>query len=303
MIETALSAIYQNTRPGLAGAYTSETLGPLADLDGTWIGTGFTLIALPVHPHEGILPFRLKLNTTVEILEFTPIGASVPNRGFEQPDLEIHGLHYLQKVADGVTHEPLHIEPGFWLNVPPSEASDEPREIVRQSAIPHGNSVLATGSAVQIQGAPIIAQTPSKPLSHAGHPIGNPHYLKPYTDAIADTEEKVRPKAFKPEYVDDPSRALRDVLRAQEARGQRVKHTVALSVSTHPRGAVSNIPTDVETTLLESIFWIERVGESVLLDELVGPPAFMQLQYVQTVMLDFDNILWPHISVATLTKQ
>jgi hypothetical protein len=29
----------------------------------------------------------------------------------------------------------------------------------------------------------------------------------------------------------------------------------------------------------------------------------MQLQYVQTVMLDFDNILWPHISVATLTKQ
>jgi hypothetical protein len=28
----------------------------------------------------------------------------------------------------------------------------------------------------------------------------------------------------------------------------------------------------------------------------------LQLQYTQTVMLEFDGIRWPHISVGTLTK-
>jgi hypothetical protein len=28
----------------------------------------------------------------------------------------------------------------------------------------------------------------------------------------------------------------------------------------------------------------------------------MQLQYVQRVILDFDNTHWPHFSVATLAK-
>jgi hypothetical protein len=30
---------------------------------------------------------------------------------------------------------------------------------------------------------------------------------------------------------------------------------------------------------------------------------FLQLQYTQTVILNFLNIDWPHISVATLVKQ
>lgn len=295
------SALFANTRPGLEGTVTSETLGALADLDGTWIGTGFNLIALPLFPHEGIIPFRLKLNTTVEILEFTPIGASVPNRGFEQPDIEIHGLHYLQKVADGLTHEPLHIEPGFWLNVPPSAASMGKREVVRQSTIPHGNSVLATGEASEIEGPPVIATTPSIPLSHALHPIGNKFYLSPYAAARADDQEKLRPKAFLPDYVTDPSQALRDTLQSQLARGQTVEHTVVLTTSTKP-GAIGNIPSDVDATSLDTVLWIERVRGPVV-DETVGPPTFLQLQYVQTVMLDFDNIFWPHISVATLTKQ
>jgi hypothetical protein len=28
----------------------------------------------------------------------------------------------------------------------------------------------------------------------------------------------------------------------------------------------------------------------------------MQLQYVQTVLLDFNGLNWPHVSVATLVK-
>lgn len=32
-----------------------------------------------------------------------------------------------------------------------------------------------------------------------------------------------------------------------------------------------------------------------------GEPTYLQLQYSQTVILVFNNVLWPHITVATLT--
>lgn len=53
---------------------------------------------------------------------------------------------------------------------------------------------------------------------------------------------------------------------------------------------------------MDAIFWIETVQPSS------GDP-FLQLQYVQRVILDFPPkpnapiIHWPHISVATLVKQ
>jgi hypothetical protein len=33
-----------------------------------------------------------------------------------------------------------------------------------------------------------------------------------------------------------------------------------------------------------------------------GKPAFLQLQYTQTVLLNFNGLSWPHVSVATLRK-
>jgi hypothetical protein len=84
-------------RPGLSLVRVAGSLGPLADLAGTWIGNGFVLISLPDFdpnpPSTGPKPFRLKLNTTVEILEFDQIGADVPNRGSTgQLDISIFGL-------------------------------------------------------------------------------------------------------------------------------------------------------------------------------------------------------------------
>ena len=54
---------------------------------------------------------------------------------------------------------------------------------------------------------------------------------------------------------------------------------------------------------LDAIFWIEKVA-----DPSGGPIPFIQLQYVQRVILSFPPaagapiIQWPHISVATLVK-
>jgi hypothetical protein len=54
---------------------------------------------------------------------------------------------------------------------------------------------------------------------------------------------------------------------------------------------------NANATQLDAIFWIEKV-----VDPSGGPDPYIQLQYVQRVILDFDNIHWPHISVATLVK-
>ena len=47
---------------------------------------------------------------------------------------------------------------------------------------------------------------------------------------------------------------------------------------------------------MDAIFWIEKVQQP-------DGTHFMQLQYTQTIILNFLNINWPHISVATLVKQ
>ena len=69
-----------NIRPGYPLAREATNLGPLADLAGTWVGAGFNLISLPdfdsTPPSTGPKPFRLKLNATREILQFTPIGGA-----------------------------------------------------------------------------------------------------------------------------------------------------------------------------------------------------------------------------------
>jgi hypothetical protein len=46
---------------------------------------------------------------------------------------------------------------------------------------------------------------------------------------------------------------------------------------------------------MDAIFWIETVQRP-------DGRKFLQLQYVQRVILDFIGIHWPHISVATLVK-
>lgn len=91
--------------------------------------------------------------------------------------------------------------------------------------------------------------------------------------------------------VNDPTVALRHAL-----HNQSIVETTKLSVSTHKDkgGGVNNIPFVTENanaSFMSAIFWIERVQ---------GPNG--TLQYVQTVLLDFKGLHWPHVSVGTLLK-
>ncbi len=260
-------------------------LGPLAELAGTWVGNGFNLIALPTHTstHEG---FRLKLNATRETIEFNPIGGEVPDRGLKQNDIFLAGLTYLQRVSDAQTNEALHIEPGLWMNVPATNVPPDQATVVRQSTIPHGDSVLAQGISLVVKGGPqidTISSTPTGPgLQKQG--LG---YLDPYLNPTP-------PDGIPVAAVANPNLILTNAI-----QGQKISDTIVLQVDSYPQGNVANIPFVVENanaTKLTAIFWIETVKQP-------DGSSFLQLQYTQTVILNFLDIDWPHISVSTLVKQ
>jgi len=280
-----------------------ENLGLLGDLPGTFIGNGFNLIARP--DKQNNKPFFLELNATQEILEFTNIGGDIPNRGSVQGDLTLHGLRYLQRVADCAQHTAIHLEPGLWLHVPATTAPDPvtPETYVRQATIPHGDSVLAQSTFfTTVNGGPQIAPVDSTPFtgdipdlnSPPANPVNNPDYLKPYRETPLPTE--CLPTGLEAvQTIWNPALVLQAAI-----TGQNITETVVIQISTAPVGGIVNIPFVVQNanaTRLDAIFWIEKVANPT-----GGAEPFIQLQYVQRVILGFDNIWWPHISVATLVK-
>ncbi|MGA2412375.1 MAG: heme-binding protein [Candidatus Binataceae bacterium] len=135
-------------------------MGLLAELAGTWHGTGFNLVARPDFDDQTNV--FLELNLTREILEFDPISSVIPNRGFVNTDIDLYGLTYLQQITDATTDGALHIEPGIWVTQPataqpPLAPPPSGQLVTRMANIPHGNSLLAQGIATPFQGPPTIS--------------------------------------------------------------------------------------------------------------------------------------------------
>jgi hypothetical protein len=199
-------AAYGPPRFGEGAVSTGLHLGPLASLAGTWQGNGFNAIWRPHNPASPPLGNDtkrfLELNMTTETIDFHVIPGVVPNRGLNPVrDLNLYGLHYLQRVSDAdlppfsTAGQALHIEPSFFMRVPathtvPADANDPPlpdppplpSTIVRLASIPHGVSVLMQGP------DPGIVPTPNKPVIPPIFPIvgippgtaGFPPGLVPY---------------------------------------------------------------------------------------------------------------------------
>ena len=267
---------------------STPNLGPLAQLAGTWVGSGFNLVALPISPppppdSQTNPSFFVKINATHETIAFTPISAPIPDRGFQQPDIEYLGLHYLQQVTDAVLNSALHIETGMWLNVPATTAPAQPATIVRLATVPHGDSLLMQGQANVTPFGP----APFLPVSTS--PIGTFSGLG-YTDHYNLPLPPGLPVGTPTGVIADPN-----LLLGQAVSGQNIVSTTATAAP----GGILNIPfvtTNAQATQCTATFWIETVQNT-------DGSQFVQLQYSQTVLLNFGNIIWPHISVSTLIKQ
>jgi hypothetical protein len=271
--------------PRGGGEATDSELGVLAGLRGSWNGKGFNLIARP--DKQGGLPFSLELNATKESLEFTSISGPIPNRGSQQDDIFFLGLTYLQRISEANESGGLHIEPGIWINVPATTAPAAPASIVRLATIPHGNALLAQGKGFEVQGGPTISPASSTPVEAAsGQPVKGLGYLDPFFTA--------QPPAGIPlGAIANPNLVLSEAI-----KGQSIVKTVVLLVASEPVGGIENIPfltANATAIKMSAIFWIETI-------QLPNGQTRLQLQYSQTVVLNFEKINWPHVSVATLVK-
>jgi hypothetical protein len=373
---------------------TALQLGPLASLAGSWKGTGFNAIwrpdnraAEPTKSPNSVIRRFLELNKTSETLDFHVIPGAVPNRGLEpQPDLMLYGLHYLQRVTDAnpsdfdTSGQALHIEPGFFMNVPASGVNlDEPPPypptvvnngptIVRLASIPHGVTVVMQGSnpgTTPTLGPPTIhsiypipglpAFTPASPALGLGiqpteltPPAGTgAEHIVPEVNIANDVAGSQSNAPWSPGtgypseyqgYINDPNSLLRDAIAGQDILGfiQIDLSTVGVNNSignipflglSDPNLAMSpaaagKVQQNAFVHSASATFWIEWVRwrrhrqhhgrheprgegaeyEAIRAIEPFWPePTYLQLQYSQMVILVFNGVLWPHVTVATLT--
>jgi hypothetical protein len=200
------------------------------------------------------------------------------------------------------------------------------------ASIPHGNALLAEGTAIKVTPAggtfaiPPVNTAPFRqgaPMPPGGTVSGFPEFDLTVPDSATNPRTPFgnTPAIPLPADIDgvlmqtvinDPTRLLQAAITGQNILEMVVIEiaTVANPTGTNPvtdgGGGVENIPflqTNADAALVFATFWIEKIAH----------PAhnFMQLQYVQTVILNFPIInppaapvpfSWPHVSVATLKK-
>jgi hypothetical protein len=272
----------------------ASPLGPIAPLAGTWTGRGFNIIWRPNHT-AGQDRF-LEINVTSEQLEFTPINGPIPNRGLLQPDINMFGLTYLQQISDANVNAGLHIEPGLWVVIP--QTSDP--TVARLASIPHGTTILAQGTATTSAAAPHIPNTSIKPFS-IGHPL--PEFDFPEQTLTNSTSFRTSGAGLTgvtQAMVNNPSSVLQAAIAGQHITATTTLHVTSTSTRV-PGGGTANTAflrgtkdgPNADAASVNATFWLET---------LQGQSAPTQLQYAQLVLLNFNGLSWPHITVATLSK-
>jgi hypothetical protein len=286
--------------PATLEAAAADPLGPLAGLAGNWTGQGFNVIWRP-HPLKPSGQDRfLELNVTSEQLDFGPALRNIPNRGLLQPNISLAGLNYLQQISDANLNAPQHFEPGLWVTVPGTSDPREPRTVARLASIPHGTTIMLQGTAQTAAGAPTIPNVSIKPFT-----IGHPAQTIDFPEQTLATVTQFRTGAtgltgVTQQMVNNPNRVLR------AAPSPQITTTTTLQVSSRdaalPGGGTANIAfltgakdgPNAVAARVTATFWLET---------LQADTEPRRLQYSQLVLLNFNGLSWPHVTVATLNKQ
>ena len=276
----------------------TSPLGPLAPLAGRWTGRGFNIIWRP-DSVPGQDRF-LEINVTSEELDFTAIPGPIPNRGLLQPDINMFGLTYLQQISDANVHAGLHVEPGLWVAIPHTTDPNVVPTVARLASIPHGTTILAQGTATPSAAAPHIPNTSIKPFS-----IGQPLPEIDFPEQTLTNHTSFRTSGagltgVTQAMVNNPNSILQAAIAGQHITATTTLHVTSTSTPV-PGGGTANTAflkgtadgPNADAASVDATFWLET---------LEGQSAPTQLQYAQKVLLNFNGLSWPHITIATLHK-
>jgi hypothetical protein len=291
--------VFSAVRPdhlGVAPPPVPPPLGPLAAFVGDFTGQGFNTIFRPensVTPTPLPVPFPnsdniLELNLTSETLSFSPSLGAIPNRGTTpQPDINLNGIPYLQKVNDITIHGEsvgIHFEPGIWIHVPATTVPPQKETVARMASIPHGTTIEAQGTFVTIAGPPTIPSVDMTPFA-----INPPHNKIKFPSQTAsdpktpripqDLSSFIAAGTITQAILDDPN----SLLRAHISK-QKITQTTTIDISTAPPpvplgGGTDNIAFLQPNALavqMSALFWIETVEEKILVPpHLPGHPPHL----------------------------
>ena len=314
-------------------------------------GRGWNCIALPfINPNAEPVPdggtvprpvdYRLLVNQFNEVLRFDIVDDDVPNRGVSADrsrnvDQFVVSLDYEQVVRQiGVDDNPqsqhrggegpdgpfIHHEPGLFLNLVDDPTTPvNPFGVARLGTIPHGDALLALGTARERLADPNRPVPPDQPdplnpviPNFPGLPIGVPgtletsRYLAPY--------KHFHDAFFKGVYDPTAPTALLDrsgpgFASTPFAPGRRILRTTEFVFdTTFGTGGIHNVPfvvSHANASEMKFQMWIIALEADDPNDDPI-----MVLQYAQLVFLDFfprfdgqpGPIRWPHVSINTLMK-
>jgi len=285
-------------------------LGPFTDLVGEWTSishiasaepNGWNLISVPGPPPDG---FVFEVIPYTERLTFKPVVVA-GNRGLFRDGTEnvqqINGLLYEQIIHSACTTEmcikrgfplgsEIHAERGLFVLTPSVQIDPiTPAEfdIARLSVIPHGNSLLALGTSS-------ISNPANNDFIPSNSPLSNPIFSTFQFDKqqFPGVFDQLNPNSF-----------LTNTLGFA-----KVNSLTTLEFNTaNGTGGILNIPfihQNVNAAQLSATFYIESIANPI-----AGQPDILQLQYSQTITLEFAptvvpgaNAKWPHITINTLRK-
>jgi hypothetical protein len=249
------------------------------------------------------------LNLTDETLDFKDItGTGIANRGELQKDIALGGIAYRQEIRDRFDNSPQHFEPGVWANVPATNNPQEPSTVVRMGSIPHGTTINLQGTGFTVPAPQFDAAsiTPFTIGSRDDGQTGLVHF--PEEDLTQPSPSRTPSNevaGLTPGQLKNPNLFL-----SQAIAGQTILSTTVLVVTSdtsaanskpNAGGGADNIAflvggvggPNAKTDRVTATFWIERVRDQSGIE-------FDQLQYTQRVLLNFNGLSWPHVTVGTL---
>lgn len=283
--------------PASIGPADASEQGPdgelLRDLQGRWVGEGINTLWVPTpegastptppptySPTPGQpakpLPRFISSRTTETIVVGDALG-SVPNKGSKDDFSEL-AAPYEHRAYDE-NGNMIHAENGFWLVTPVTQQPPAAASVAKLASIPHGTVAIVQGPLPTRQ--PGQEQVPT-PDAAPVMPTNPPPGLAKPTGPLAQ------------EFIDNVAAYIQQRITAD--------HTGLLWQLTLASTGVASIAflnANASVTSVKSTLWIGNLG---IRADGEGKQAASVLAYVQTALVNFDGIDWPHVSVGYLTK-
>lgn len=267
----------------------------LSDLQGRWVGEGINTLWVPTlagaptptpppmyNPVPGQPPKPLPKfvsSRTTETLVVGEVLGSVPNKG-PQDDFSELAAPYEQRAYDE-NGNLIHVENGFWLVTPTTQQPPAAPNVAKLSSIPHGTVAIVQGLRPDRQnGTSLISPPDPAPVMPASPPEG---LVKP-TAPLAQ------------EFIDNVATYIQERIAADHTG---LLWQLNLASTDTSVANIDFLNPNARVKSVKSTFWIGNLG---IRADGGGEQRASVLAYVQTALITFDGIDWPHVSVGYLTK-